>query len=342
MGGFLRRKMNKNGANKTTVYIVAIIGSIFFGMTFLGAKIALVRLDAIEVLACRWTLAFVLFVAAILLGLIKVDFRKKPIWLAMTMAFIQPCINTICETCGVDMTTTSESAIMYAMIPLAVVLISRVFLKQKIRPMVGAGIAVSFLGVFIAIAFGGGSIGALLSSSGAASTAGIFAGSKALGYLVLLGMVVTGAVFIIVSGRLADKFSAMERTFVMAAMGTVWFNGLNVVRGNGFDCYAVCFSDMQTGLAILFLGAIGSFMCYILFNYVVSNLPAAQVSSIQVNITSLTGVVTGILFQGDPFGWYTVVGMIMIIAGVIACNMTVEEDKNNSDDEETEIKQERQ
>ena len=311
-------EMNTSRSN-TTVYIVAIIGSIFFGMTFLGAKLALVKLDAIEVLACRWTLAFVLFVAAIAVGLIKVDFRKKPVWLAMAMAFIQPCINTICETCGVDMTTTSESAIMYAMIPIAVVLISRIFLKQRIRPLVGAGIAVSFIGVFIAIAFGGGGVGALLGSSGS-----VF-GGKALGYLVLLGMVVTGALFIIVSGRISDRFNAMERTFVMAAMATVWFNGLNVVRGKDFDCYAVCFSDLQTGLAILFLGAIGSFMCYILFNYVVAKLPAAQVSSIQVNITSLTGVVTGILFQGDAFGWYTVVGMIMIIAGVVACNMPAED-----------------
>ena len=290
--------------NKTTTYIIAVIGSIFFGMTFLGAKIALVKLDAIEVLTCRWTLAFVLFVAAILLGLIKVDFRKKPVWLAMVMAFIQPCINTICETCGVDMTTTSESAIMYAMIPIAVVLISRIFMGQRIRPLVGAGIAVSFLGVVIAIAFGGAD----------------FRGNL-IGYLVLLGMVVTGALFIIVSGKISDRFNSMERTFVMAAMATVWFNGLNVVRGNGFSCYAVCFSDLQTGLAILFLGAVGSFMCYILFNYVVAKLPAAQVSSIQVNITSLTGVVTGILFQRDAFGWYTVVGMIMIIAGVVACNM---------------------
>ena len=297
--------MNNN--SKTTVYIVAVIGSIFFGMTFLGAKIALVKLDAIEVLACRWTLAFVLFVIAILVGLIKVDFRKKPVGLAMIMAFIQPCVNTICETCGVDMTTTSESAIMYAMIPIAVVLISRIFMGQKIRPLVGAGIAVSFIGVVIAIAFGGAGFG-----------------GNIVGYLVLLGMVVTGALFIIVSGKISDRFNSMERTFVMAAMATVWFNGLNVVRGKGFGCYAVCFSDLKTGLAILFLGAIGSFMCYILFNYVVAKLPAAQVSSIQVNITSLTGVVTGILFQGDSFGWYTVVGMVMIIAGVIACNMITE------------------
>ncbi len=306
---------------KTTVYLTAIICSVFFGMTFLGAKIALEQLDAIQVLACRWTLAFVLFAIAVLLGFIKVDYRKKPIWMVAGMALIQPCINTICETCGVDMTTTSESAIMYAMIPMAVVLISRIFLKQRIRPLVGIGIVVSFLGVFIAIAFGGDGFG-----------------GNILGYLVLLGMVVTGALFIIVSGRISDKFNAMERTFMMAALATVWFNGLNMARGKGFDGFVICFQDLKTGLAILFLGAVGSFMCYILLNYIVGKLPAAQASSIQVNITSLTGVVTGILFQGDAFGWYTVVGMIMIIAGVIACNMPAEE--KNIEDEEVEIKQE--
>lgn len=303
-----------NTSAKPIVYFTAIIGSIFFGMTFLGSKTALEKLDAIEVLACRWTLAFAIFAIAALIGIIKVDYRKKPVWMAAGMAFIQPCINTICETCGVDMTTASESAIMYAMIPMAVVIVSRIFLKQKIRPMVGLGIVVSFMGVFVAIAFGGGL------SGGAASGGAVF-GAKAAGYLVLLGMVVTGAAFIIVSGRLADRFTAMERTFMMAAMAAVWFNGLNVIRGKGFDCYMVCIEDFRTGAAILFLGAVGSFMCYILLNYVVSKLPAAQVSSIQINVTSLTGVVTGILVQGDAFGWYTIVGMIMIIAGVIACNM---------------------
>lgn len=303
--------MKMQTQTKPTVYLTAIICSVFFGMTFLGAKIALEQLDAIQVLACRWTLAFVLFAIAVLLGCIKVDYRKKPIWMVAGMALIQPCINTICETCGVDMTTTSESAIMYAMIPMAVVLISRVFLKQRIRPLVGIGIVVSFLGVFIAIAFGGDGFG-----------------GNILGHLVLLGMVITGALFIIVSGKISDKFNAMERTFMMAALATVWFNGLNMARGKGFDGFVICFQDLKTGLAILFLGAIGSFVCYILLNYIVGKMPAAQASSIQVNITSLTGVVTGIIFQGDPFGWYTVVGMVMIIAGVVACNMpSTAEDK---------------
>lgn len=289
---------------KKIVYVAAVIESILFGLTFLGAKTALTAMDAIEVLTCRWTIAMILFVLLASVRIIKVDLKGKALWPALLAAFIQPCINTICETCGIDLTTTSESAILYAMIPIAVVLISAIALRQRIRPVVAGGILLSFVGVVLSIAFGD----------------GFSVGGKAAGYLFLLGMVVTGAVFTILSGRLSDRFSPMERTFIMAVMGGVWFNLLNLARGKGFHCYAVCFQEPKAGVAVLFLGAVGSFACYILFNYVVSKMPAPQASMLQVNLITLTGVVTGILLQGDSFGWYTVAGLILILAGVALAN----------------------
>jgi drug/metabolite transporter (DMT)-like permease len=59
-----------------------------------------------------------------------------------------------------------------------------------------------------------------------------------------------------------------------------------------------------------------------MFNYAVSHIPASQTSIINTNLLSLTGVVAGILVQGDAFGWYTVVGMIMIIVGVVIANVS--------------------
>lgn len=296
--------MQKPQQTKKIVYIAAVAESILFGLTFLGAKMALAELDAIQVLACRWTIAMIMFSLLAAARIIKVRYRGKPVLLLLIAVFIQPCINTICETCGIDLTTTSESAVIYAMIPIAVAIISAAILKQRIRPLVGGGIILSFTGVLISIVF----------------SDGFSLGGKAAGYLLLLGMVVTGAVFTILSGRIAERFSPMERTFAMALAGGLWFNLLNIVRGKGFSCYAVCFQEPQVGLAVLFLGAVGSFSCYILFNYVVSNMPAPQASMLQVNLITLTGVVTGIIFQGDSFGWYTVAGLALIIAGVIAAN----------------------
>lgn len=289
---------------KKIVYAAAVIESVLFGMTFLGAKIALTGLDAIQVLACRWTIAMVMFVILVLLKVIKVDFKGKPIWVVALAAFIQPCINTICETCGIDLTTASESAIIYAMIPITVVLISAIVLRHKIKPLVAGGIILSFAGVIVSIVF----------------SDGFSLGGKAGGYLFLIGMVLTGAVFTIISGRISNQFTPMEITFSMAVMGGLWFNLLNVVRGKGFQGYLICFQEPQVGLAVLFLGAVGSFLCYILFNYVVSQMPAPQASMLQVNLIALTGVVSGILFQGDSFGWYTVIGLTLVVAGVIGAN----------------------
>lgn len=293
---------------KMVVYIAAIVESVLFGMTFLGAKIALTGLDAIQVLACRWTIAFLLFSILLAFRVIKVNYRGKPMKLVLLMAFIQPCINTICETCGIDLTTTSESAIIYAMIPIAVVLISVIVLRHRITSFIGSGIALSFAGILISIVFGD----------------SFSLGGKAIGYLCLIGMVLTTAIYTILSGHIANQFSPMERTFAMAALGSFWFNLLDVARGTGFTCYAVCFREPKVGLAVLFLGAMGSFTSYILFNYVVANMPAPQASALQVNLISLTGVITGILFQGDSFGWYTVIGMALVIVGVVMTNMRTE------------------
>ena len=145
----------------------------------------------------------VLFLALAMFKLIRIHYRGKRVWLVALAAFIQPCINTICETCGVDLTTASESAIVYAMIPIAVVLITALILKRSIKPVVAGGIALSFLGVIISIVF----------------SEGFSLGGKAGGYLFLIGMVVTGAVFTIMSGHISDQFSPMERTFTMALMG---------------------------------------------------------------------------------------------------------------------------
>ena len=49
-------------------YILILFSSIFFGLTFLGAKIALTKLDVFQVLACRWTLALLLYVVLVRRG----------------------------------------------------------------------------------------------------------------------------------------------------------------------------------------------------------------------------------------------------------------------------------
>jgi drug/metabolite transporter (DMT)-like permease len=204
------------------------------------------------------------------------------------------------------MVTASESAIIYAMIPMMVALISFIFLKKKVKKHVTAGMLIAFTGIVVST---------VLADD-------FSVGGKLMGYMILLIAVLFAAIYTILSEKLADGFTATERSFALAVMGFTWFNLIMIGQGNGLEAYQICFSNTEIGLAILFLGAAGSFGGYFMFNYAVSHIPAAQTSTINTNLLSLTGVVAGILVQGDAFGWYTVVGMAMIIVGVVIANVS--------------------
>lgn len=303
--------------SKAFVYTLSVTCSIIFGLTFLAVKIALTELDTLQLLACRWTISLMLFAVLIMMKVVKVSFKGKPIKLVLLLALIQPCCNTILETIGIDLTTASESSILYALSPISVLILSAIFMGQKITGRAVTGIMVSFVGVVISTVF----------------AEGFSVGGKLTGYMFMIGAVLTGAVFSILSAKISDRFTPTERTFTMALAGSIWFNMINLGRGAGFEGFVICFKDSQVGLAVLFLGAGGSFLAYFLLNYVLSKLPPAQVTTLNINIMTVTGVVSGIIVQGDPFGWYTVVGMIMIVIGVVTANLqpkaaSIEEIKN--------------
>ena len=42
---------------------------------------------------------------------------------------------------------------------------------------------------------------------------------------------------------------------------------------------------------------------------------------LQSNTTTTVGIFSGILINGEPFGWYTVVGLLLIMIGIIVLNI---------------------
>ena len=289
---------------KTVLYALAITQSIVWGFSFIGTKAALVRLTPLEVIAVRWTLAAVLLVVLAFLGIIKVNFKGKNLKLVLAAAFVQPCIYSACEAYGVSLTTTSESSILIAMGPVVVMLISVLFLKVKVDRISIGAVFMAFLGVLFAIA----------------TNDDFSLGGKYLGYMILTVGVICNAVFTIASNRISDRFSPMEITLAMAVQGSIFFNTVSLACGRGFAMYQICFTDVRTGLAVAFLGLGCTCFCYMIFNIVVSRLPAHVAAALQTNLVTLTGVISGIMIKGDSWNLYTVIGLAVMLAGIVIVN----------------------
>ena len=296
--------VKQTGGNKVVLYGLAVLQSIVWGFSFLGTKTALAVLTPIEIVAIRWTIAAAILILLVACGILKINLKKENLKTLIGAAMLQPCVYSICEAYGVSLTTTSESSILVAMGPVVVVLLSVVFLKEKIGIASIGAIVLAFVGVVTAISM----------------NESFSLGGKFLGYLIMGIGVVTCSLFTIASNRLSGTFAPMEITFVMTVQGSIFFNAIVFLFGRGPSIYRICFSDFKTAAAVLFLGLGCTFFCYMVFNLVVAKLPAHVASALQLNLVTLTGVLSGILCNGDPWNIFTVIGLAIMLTGIVLSN----------------------
>ena len=281
--------------------------ALLWGLSFLSTKIALGKLEVMELLAVRWTISAALFGILLLFRLIKVSFKGRPKKYLILGAFVQPCLYAIFETWGIDFTTSSISSIFIAVIPLAVVVLNAVLFRAKVSKKTVFAIILAFSGVLVSV---------ILAPDFAV-------GGRFIGYACLIGAIFTGGFYSVIANKVGQEYSPIEFTCFMAIMASVWFNVLSLIQGNGFSGYVDAFSGGETILAVIMLGVGCSFGAYLMFNYTLSKLPAELASCIQANSTTAIGVIAGIALGGDTWGWYTILGLAMTIAGVVISSMDV-------------------
>lgn len=280
--------------------------ALFWGFSFFATRVALGNgIGEIELLSLRWGIAAIIFVTLYLFGLLKINLKWKKTREAILVSMFQPCFYSIFETWGIGETSTSEASLFIATIPLMVLLTGRVFFDHKFSRRTTFAISLALIGVAIAIAF----------------AEDFSFNGKYFGYMILLVAVLLGALYCHASARASENFTAMEMTFVMAVSGGIFFNIINIAIGNGFHGITVALDKAEVFAAVIFLGVCCSSICYIIFNYVLSMMNTATASNVISNSTTTVGVLSGALFAGDSFGWYTVIGLTMTVVGIwIASN----------------------
>ena len=293
--------------SKFIIYTMFAATALLWGLSFLSTKIALDKLEVMELLAVRWTISAALFGILLLFRLIKVSFKGRPKKYLILGAFVQPCLYAIFETWGIDFTTSSISSIFIAVIPLAVVVLNAVLFRAKVSKKTVFAIILAFSGVLVSV---------ILAPDFAV-------GGRFIGYACLIGAIFTGGLYSVIANKVGQEYSPIEFTCFMAIMASVWFNVLSLIQGNGFSGYVDAFSGGETILAVIMLGVGCSFGAYLMFNYTLSKLPAELASCIQANSTTAIGVIAGIALGGDTWGWYTILGLAMTIAGVVISSMDV-------------------
>ena len=287
--------------DRTKLALLASVGyCTIFGFSFMASRIAIMHTSPDMMLAIRFLVSMLAMLLLVVTGLFRIDLRGKPVGMFLIMGLCQPVIYFIGETVGIQYTNASFSGLMIALIPVVTVLLSAVFLHEKVSARTFGWILCSVVGAFI--------ISAVQTGNGTVQLKGI---------LGLLVAVLSAVVFYLLSRSVSDYFTPFERTFIMLIMGFVCFTVSAAVReGSDFlPLLKAGLTDKYVMLPILYLALLSSAAAFMLQNYAITHLSVAQCTVFE-NIIPVVSVAAGVIFLGEPFSVIQLVGMALILLGV--------------------------
>ena len=304
--------MNGNNRKALITAFLIIMVSCGWGFSFLAIAVLVKDMEPFQLLAARWALTGLFFLILVLTGLVKVkiDFRKKSTFFLLCTGLFEPCAYDILETYGIKMSSLSVSAIFVATIPCMTLIIGILFFKHKTDLKLTLSLIVTFVGVAIATLF----------------SSDLSTGGTKMGMLLMLFAVIAASLYSLFSKGASEDYDATSITTVMVLESAVVFNVIALVKGYGLNTYILPFQTLPSLISLLYLSFFCAFASYFCYNKLLSFSDPALANNLVSSISTIVGVVSGILITHDAWGWYTVVGLTITLVGVWMSSRRMRED----------------
>jgi drug/metabolite transporter (DMT)-like permease len=219
-------------------------------------------------------------------------FELKIFWLGFLAV-----LNQYLYLYGMKYTTAANGALLYALTPIFVLLLSRFFHTENMTIQKFLGIVLAFVGVTVVIFERG------------ISTSAEFA----FGNIIILLAVITYALFTILGKPLVLKFGALSTT------ASANFTGLLLVVPFGFyNAATFPYDRLHTldWIGILYLGIGTSIVGYLLWYYALRRIDATRLA-VFANGQPIVTSILSVIFLGAIITPQFIIGGIVTLAGVI-------------------------
>ncbi len=285
---------------KAMPILAAVVAAVTWGFSFLFTKNALGHLETFQLLGYRFLVAAGFLTVLAATGLVKLRLTAQKMKGLLLVALLQPVLYFVGETIGVKLTTTTESGILIALVPLAITVCSVVMLKERLSALSWAAIAISVAGVVLIVLAKGLDAG----------------GSQLTGTLALLGAVVAAGIYNPLSRMVSRQCSPIETTFVMMWVGAIVFNiaGIALHKG-GIGTYLSGFANTTVLMDVAYLGVLSSVVAFFGLNYALSRLPSSTVGTF-INLTPIITVFAGVLIGRETLLPLQIAGAVLVLAGI--------------------------
>ena len=310
----------QGGTIQVRSYAIAAFVILVWGVTFGSTRSLLLDFSALEILVLRFAVAWLVLVG---IGLFdrsakrRFSFRDELLFAAMGLTGVTAY--QFLENCAIYYTNASNVAIMVSFGPIVTAAMARVLTSDKtlsVRLVIGSLIAVC--GV------------AMVSMNGL----GEFH-LRPLGDAMALAAMVSWGLYSVMVGKVNDKgyspTTVIRKSFFWALVMMLPFvlwgmteEGFYALDGSfsvtiDAEVNAERFGRALNWVNLGFLGVLASAACFVLWNHACKTLGVVR-TTIGLYLTPVVGVVFAVIFLGESLTTASIVGGLVIVAGVVLAN----------------------
>lgn len=286
--------------NPLLTYIALLLAVLFWGLSFVATKVALQSFTPFCLIFFRFFTASFFF----LFLFWRTGFQpltKKEVYSLMLLAVMQPGLYFTFETIGLQYTSATKTSLIIATIPVVVLSLSALLLKERVRAINLLGIMLSLAGVGLLV-FG---------SAGQAELEGML-----IGDLLVFGAVLSASAYMIMARRLGASIPSRQITGMQIIFGAILFFPAFLYDLPRFNPKAVTSEALLALVGLTLFATIGAFLCY---NYALTKIPAAR-ASVCINAMPVVTACGAWLLLGESLTVVQFCGAGIVLFAVFLAN----------------------
>lgn len=266
---------------------------VLWGSQYVISKIALRTVPPVTLLALRYLVSVpALFIVLRLRhALTPVKKGDWPILFAIgfTGYFASFCLQML----GINRLTGSVSSLLGAMNPIFIPILAAFFLHERITPAKIACVALSMAGVVVIV--------------------GVDGTVDASGALLMLASVFLWSTASIIIRRVSGRYDPMQIALIAILCALPFTVGWSLIELQS----APCSFTLESVLAVLYMGVLGTAVTHSLWNYSLRVMDASFCSMFYP-MQPLVSSILGVLFLHEAVTPGFVIGALMICCGIVA------------------------
>lgn len=292
------------GADSMDRGIIAEIGAfvsvVIWGTTFVVSKDLMSFLTPLQLMLIRFSIAFV----ALWIVYPKWVFDPKKEWIFIVMAFFGNFLYFVTENGALTITYSSNVSIIASMTTIITLVLAHVIFKDRINAVQVGAIVLSVLGV------------ALVSLNGA-----FVLHLEPAGDALVLLSAFSWAMYGILLRKYASGYDSLLVARKMMFYGILITLPFALCTWQDFD--TALLTEPSNLLEILFLGLLGSCLCYVLWNFSLKEIGIVK-SNLFLYIMPCVTMIAGYLVFDETITVIAIAGMLLIVFGMYVANRYTE------------------